>query len=99
MNIDRKHAAGLALEIEREFLASGLPQPVRKAICLKRHESLEEKEGLDHAAAGRIALGDGHDIGTEDVAKARLVGQHFPEGLMQETSIDGRLKPVRHGVA
>ena len=42
-----------------------LPQPMREAVRLERVEALEVEHRLDEAVAGRVAVGDGEDVGAE----------------------------------
>src|SRR4029079_2617875 len=88
-----------ALEIEREIVTPGMPQRMREAEGLQRVIALEIEQRIDQAPAGRIALGDRHQIGAEHVAEARLGREHLMEGLMQESGIDRMLEPLREPLA
>jgi 2-polyprenyl-6-methoxyphenol hydroxylase-like FAD-dependent oxidoreductase len=72
MDVDAEHRGGPALQIEREVLQPALPQEVREAMGLQRMEALEIEQGLDRAAASRIAVADRRNIGADGGAGSGL---------------------------
>ena len=52
-------------------------------------KALEVEQRFDEAIAGRIAIVDGDDIGTEGFADAGVVGQRFLESLGDHGRTDG----------
>jgi hypothetical protein len=73
------------------------------AIGLERVETLEIEQRFDQAAASRVALGDGHQVGAKRVAQRRFGRDHLVEQFVQEAGIQRRVleparKPVAYGV-
>ena len=100
IDVDAKDARALALQVEREVAPALLQQLVREAMRDERVEALEVEQRLDVAAAGRIAIVDGGEIGPERAAELRLVVQHLREGLADQAGIDvGMVQPLRQAMA
>jgi hypothetical protein len=70
------------------------------AIGLERVEALVIQQRLNHAPAGRIALGHGHEVGAEGLSERGLGRQHLVKGLVQEPAVERRmLQPAREPMA
>ena len=77
----------------------GVPQDVGEAEGFERVVALEIEEWIDQPAAGRVALGDGYEIGAKHVPEAWVGREHFVEGLVQKPGIDRMLEPLRQAMA
>jgi hypothetical protein len=91
IDVDGKDARALALQVQREIAPPVLEQLVREAIGHQGMKALEVEQRLDIAAAGRIAVVDGGEIGAERRAQLRMVGQYLIEGLADQPGIDVRV--------
>ena len=58
-------------------------------------KTFEIEQGLKQTPAGRVALGDGGEIGTERVTKGRLGFDNLAKGLQQQAGIDRMLQLLR----
>ncbi len=95
VNVGLEHFRRTALKIEREIAASGIPQSMRETMRLNGVETLEIKHRLDHAHAGRIAIDDGDEVGTEGIGDRRIIGEHIEIGLANEVARDFRMPKPR----
>src|SRR6185437_1313819 len=91
VDVDLQEARGQALQIKREVLTSRLPKSMRNAVGLERMEALVIEQGLDQAAACRIALGNRHKVGSERLAERRLRVEHLMKHLMEQPRIESRM--------
>ena len=97
----REDARALALQVEREVAPALLQQLVREAVRDERVEALEVEQRLDVAAAGRIAVVDGGEIGAERAAELGLVVRApARRSAPIRPGIDvGMVQPLRQAVA
>ena len=91
MDIDGENAAGLALQVVGEIAPSLVPQFMREAVRDQRMEALEIEQRLDQAIAGGVAIEDGVEVGPEDLADVRRLGQHGCKRLADQRCIDIRM--------
>ncbi len=61
---------------------------MRQAVSLERLEAFEIEQRLDHAPAGRVAVGDRHDVGAEGLADGRVARDRLAEGLADQGGRD-----------
>src|SRR5262245_18173478 len=99
MNVDLENARRQALQIEGEGVTPGVPYGVREAVCLQRMKAFEIEERIDQPPARGIALGNGDEVGAEDVAETGLRLKHLVESLMQQTGVNGVIEALRQAVA
>jgi hypothetical protein len=99
VNVHLKNARREALQVEREIVPPGVPKDVGEAERFERVVSLEIKQWIDQTPAGRIALGDGYEVGAKHVSKAWVGCEDFVKGLVQKPGVDGMLKPLRQAMA
>jgi hypothetical protein len=64
---------------------------MRKAMRDEGMKALEVKKRVEEARAGRIAIVDGGQIGTEAQAKRLVVSEYAMKRLRDETGIDVRM--------
>ena len=62
MDVEAEQGAGAALQEVRERLAALQPQPMGDARGLQRVIAFEPQQRIEMRGAGRIAIGDGHDV-------------------------------------
>ena len=63
MDVEAEQGAGAALQEVGERLAALQPQPMRDARGLQGVIALEPQQRIEMRGAGRIAVGDGDDVG------------------------------------
>src|SRR5690606_3809961 len=88
VDIDAEDARRLALKVKGKVPPPFLPQLVGEAMGDEGVEALEIKEWLDIAAAGRITIVDGGEVGAERPSELRAAGEHVLKHLPDEPGID-----------
>src|SRR5262245_54252826 len=100
IDVDGEAARALALQVEREVTPALLPKLMREAVRDQRVEALEVEQGLDVAAAGRVAVVDGGEIRTKRPTELPTVGQYLAESLGDQAGVHiGMVEPLRQAMA
>ena len=68
---------------------------MREAVRLDGVEALEVEHRLDEAGAGRVAVGDGEEVGAEGVADGGIGRERLAEGLADEVGRERRVAEPR----
>jgi hypothetical protein len=97
---DGEDARALALQVEGEVALPLLQQLMGEAMRHQGVEALEIEQRLDIAAARRIAVVDGGEVGAERAAQLGMVGEHLGKRLGDQACVDiGMIEPLRQAMA
>ena len=99
MDIDRKDAARLALQVIGEILPPLAPELMGEAVRDEGVKALEIEQRFDQPVAGGIALVNGVQVGTERVGDLGRCGQSRLKRLIEQCCINiGMIQPLRQPV-
>ena len=73
VDVDLEDLRDLRLQVLRQNVSTGIPQNAGRPVRLQRVESLKVQKDVGQRVAGRIAVADGHHVGSE-IASERRTG-------------------------